>query len=55
MAEYTTQLLSNETLAQALQAACIHRAKHEFSSATIMSQYEQIYYRVLGIEQGIQQ
>jgi N-acetyl-alpha-D-glucosaminyl L-malate synthase BshA len=53
MAEYTTQLLSNETLAKAMQAACIQRAKHEFSSATIMSQYEQIYYRVLGIEQGI--
>lgn len=53
MAEYTSQLLSNDTLAKAMQAACIKRAKHEFSSATIMSQYEQIYYRVLGIEQGI--
>lgn len=48
MADYCILLLKNEKLAKEMRESCLHRASHEFSSDVITSQYESIYYRVLG-------
>ncbi|GGH24197.1 N-acetyl-alpha-D-glucosaminyl L-malate synthase BshA [Paenibacillus segetis] len=48
MADYCVLLLKNEKLAKEIRESCLFRANHEFSSEAIMSQYESIYYRVLG-------
>lgn len=50
MAENAKKLLLNPTLHEQFKKACLTRAVSEFSSEAITSQYEQIYYRVLGIE-----
>lgn len=50
MAHYVEQLLSDEHLHEQFKKACIHRARTEFCNDIITRQYEQIYYRVLGIE-----
>ncbi|MFD1955701.1 N-acetyl-alpha-D-glucosaminyl L-malate synthase BshA [Paenibacillus thailandensis] len=50
MAEYAKMLLLDERLHRQFSQACLHRATSEFTSDAITSQYEQIYYRVLGME-----
>ena len=50
MADYTVQLLSNESLAAKFREACLKRACHDFADGLITQQYEKIYYRVLGRE-----
>ncbi|NMO98017.1 N-acetyl-alpha-D-glucosaminyl L-malate synthase BshA [Paenibacillus lemnae] len=48
MAEHAIHLLSNEKLASDMKEACLKRATSEFCNERIRSEYEQIYYRVLG-------
>ncbi|WP_019640396.1 N-acetyl-alpha-D-glucosaminyl L-malate synthase BshA [Paenibacillus fonticola] len=48
MADDTLAILKDEQLAQNMKKACIARAKGEFSSELITTQYESIYYKVLG-------
>ncbi len=50
MAEYVYQLLSDEKLSKQFKEACISRARHVFCNDVITAQYEQIYYRVLGMD-----
>lgn len=50
MAENAIRLLKDEKLHEQFRKACIFRATHEFCNDVITAQYEQIYYRVLGIE-----
>jgi L-malate glycosyltransferase len=50
MAEYAVRLLRDPALYGAVRKACLHRARTEFCNDRIMAQYEQIYYRVMGIE-----
>ncbi|WP_337103440.1 N-acetyl-alpha-D-glucosaminyl L-malate synthase BshA [Paenibacillus sp. YIM B09110] len=50
MAENAIRLLQDEKLHEQFRKACIFRATHEFCNDVITAQYEQIYYRVLGIE-----
>ncbi|QAY66134.1 N-acetyl-alpha-D-glucosaminyl L-malate synthase BshA [Paenibacillus protaetiae] len=50
MALYAEKLLTDDALHDKMKQACIHRARTEFCNDTITSQYESIYYRVLGIE-----
>ncbi|MBP1999572.1 N-acetyl-alpha-D-glucosaminyl L-malate synthase BshA [Paenibacillus shirakamiensis] len=50
MADYAVHLLTDESLAKKVSEACLIRAKNEFSSARITEEYEQIYYRVLGLD-----
>lgn len=47
MADYCISMLNNPKLMQVIKEACLTRARSEFSSERIMSQYESIYYRVL--------
>lgn len=47
MADYCISILNNPKLMNVIKEACLLRARNEFSSARIMSQYESIYYRVL--------
>lgn len=48
MADYAYRLLSDPQLAARISANCLDRARSEFCNDLIMSEYEQIYYRVLG-------
>ncbi|CAH0118782.1 MULTISPECIES: N-acetyl-alpha-D-glucosaminyl L-malate synthase BshA [unclassified Paenibacillus] len=48
MADYAYRLLSDPQLAARISANCLDRARTEFCNDLIMSEYEQIYYRVLG-------
>ncbi|MNR63087.1 hypothetical protein D3C85_1852770 [compost metagenome] len=50
MAKNVERLLLNEKLHAQFKEACIFRARNEFCNDVITTQYEQIYYRVLGIE-----
>ncbi|HEY2494309.1 MAG TPA: N-acetyl-alpha-D-glucosaminyl L-malate synthase BshA [Paenibacillus sp.] len=50
MAEYAIRLLSDEDLARKVSEACLNRACVDFCDKLITSQYEEIYYRVLGRE-----
>ncbi|MFX3633455.1 MAG: N-acetyl-alpha-D-glucosaminyl L-malate synthase BshA [Candidatus Pristimantibacillus sp.] len=50
MAGYATRLLSDEKLHNQFKEACIFRARFEFCNDRITTEYEAIYYRVLGIE-----
>ncbi|MCM3627488.1 N-acetyl-alpha-D-glucosaminyl L-malate synthase BshA [Paenibacillus glycanilyticus] len=50
MAAYATKLLKDEKLHQSFREACLFRAHHEFCNDVITTQYEKIYYRVLGME-----
>ena len=43
-------LLRDDRLHEKVKQACIQRARHEFCNDSITTLYEQIYYRVLGIE-----
>ncbi|MEF2964321.1 N-acetyl-alpha-D-glucosaminyl L-malate synthase BshA [Paenibacillus sp. M1] len=48
MADYCISLFNDPELASRVRKACLNRAKCYFSSDTITSVYESIYYRVLG-------
>ncbi len=50
MAGYAVRLLSDEQLHASFKEACIQRARYEFCNDKITTEYEEIYYRVLGIE-----
>jgi N-acetyl-alpha-D-glucosaminyl L-malate synthase BshA len=49
MANNALKLLTNEKLYAEFREACIQRAHHVFCDELITSQYEEIYYRVLGM------
>ncbi|MFD0958848.1 N-acetyl-alpha-D-glucosaminyl L-malate synthase BshA [Paenibacillus chungangensis] len=49
MAQHVIALLKDEEMHQRFKAACMERARHEFCNDVITMQYEDIYYRVLGI------
>jgi len=49
MADYALRLLTDDALYARFREACLRRARNEFNSERIIDQYEQIYYRVLGI------
>ncbi|MFC5699923.1 N-acetyl-alpha-D-glucosaminyl L-malate synthase BshA [Cohnella faecalis] len=49
MASYALQLLKDPELFAKFRKACISRATQQFCNDLITAQYEQIYYRVLGI------
>lgn len=48
MAQYAIELLTDTERYEQMSEACIDRAHTEFCNDVIASQYEQIYYRVLG-------
>ena len=50
MSAYAEQLLLDDKLHEQFRLACISRARNEFCNDVITTQYEQIYYRALGIE-----
>ncbi|WP_020616645.1 N-acetyl-alpha-D-glucosaminyl L-malate synthase BshA [Paenibacillus daejeonensis] len=50
MAANSVRLLSQPALYEQFREACLHRARTRFCNDRITSEYEQIYYRVLGIE-----
>jgi glycosyltransferase involved in cell wall biosynthesis len=49
MAAYALDLLGDRKKYAAFREACLRRAGQEFSGEKISAQYEQIYYRVLGV------
>ncbi|MBO9596353.1 MAG: N-acetyl-alpha-D-glucosaminyl L-malate synthase BshA, partial [Cohnella sp.] len=49
MAEHALKLLRDETLYAQFKEACLQRAHHVFCNELITAQYEEIYYRVLGM------
>lgn len=49
MADYVLSLLQDEPLYERMSKACLHRARTKFCNFTITNQYEEIYYRVLGL------
>lgn len=53
MARHAEMLLTNDALAAKFREACLQRARFEFCNDAITTQYEQIYYRVLGIEANL--
>ena len=53
MAANAEQLLLDEALHARFKEACIKRARNEFCNDVITTQYEEIYYRVLGIEANL--
>jgi N-acetyl-alpha-D-glucosaminyl L-malate synthase BshA len=50
MANNAERLLLDKKLHEQFRQACMFRARNEFCNDVITTQYEQIYYRVLGIE-----
>lgn len=50
MAANAELLLTDEALHEQFKQACLHRAHHDFCNDGITDQYEDIYYRVLGME-----
>ncbi|SFE90615.1 N-acetyl-alpha-D-glucosaminyl L-malate synthase BshA [Paenibacillus algorifonticola] len=50
MAANAIRLLTDEKLHQQFKEACIFRACHDFCNDRITAEYEEIYYRVLGME-----
>lgn len=48
MARYTVELLTDERKYRRFTEACLQRARYTFCNNIITSQYEDIYYRVLG-------
>jgi N-acetyl-alpha-D-glucosaminyl L-malate synthase BshA len=50
MAEYAVKLLSDPQLYRDFSEACLNRARTKFCSERIAAQYEEIYWRVLGIK-----
>ncbi len=53
MADYAISLLQDRKRYADFREACLIRARNEFCDGKISSQYEQIYYRVLGIEADV--
>jgi len=53
MAEYAIALLTDRKRYADFREACLHRARTQFCDGKISSQYEQIYYRVLGIRSEV--
>lgn len=53
MAKNAERLLLDEKLHEQFKQACIFRARNEFCNDLITTQYEHIYYRVLGIEANL--
>lgn len=53
MADYAISLLQDRKRYADFREACLIRARTEFCDEKISSQYEQIYYRVLGIEADV--
>jgi L-malate glycosyltransferase len=53
MAANAIKLLTNEKLYADFREACLQRAHHVFCNDIITAQYEEIYYRVLGIPMKI--
>lgn len=53
MAHNAIKLLTNGPLYKQFREACLFRARNQFGSELITSEYERIYYRVLGIEADI--
>jgi len=53
MADYAIALLQDRKRYADFREACLIRARNEFCDGKISSQYEQIYYRVLGIEADV--
>ncbi|MFE5317208.1 N-acetyl-alpha-D-glucosaminyl L-malate synthase BshA [Paenibacillus sp. NPDC056579] len=49
MAHYTKMLLTDPGLYEKMREACLYRARYTFCNDIITRQYEEIYYRVLGI------
>lgn len=49
MAHYTKMLLTDQALYEKMTEACLHRARYTFCNDLITRQYEEIYYRVLGL------
>ncbi|MDF2961762.1 MAG: group 1 glycosyl transferase [Paenibacillus sp.] len=49
MANYTRMLLTDTALYEKMTEACLHRARFTFCNDVITRQYEEIYYRVLGL------
>ncbi|WP_256757330.1 N-acetyl-alpha-D-glucosaminyl L-malate synthase BshA [Cohnella sp. WQ 127256] len=49
MADNALKLLTNKKLYSDFREACLHRAHNVFCDKLITSQYEEIYYRVLGM------
>ncbi|MFC5467736.1 N-acetyl-alpha-D-glucosaminyl L-malate synthase BshA [Cohnella suwonensis] len=49
MAANAIRLLSDEKLYADVREACLQRAHHDFCNESITAQYEDIYYRVLGM------
>ncbi|NHN28691.1 N-acetyl-alpha-D-glucosaminyl L-malate synthase BshA [Paenibacillus agricola] len=49
MAHYTKQLLTDKPLYEKIVEACLYRARFTFCNDVITRQYEEIYYRVLGL------
>jgi L-malate glycosyltransferase len=49
MAAYAIELLNNEKRYADFREACLKRARTDFCDALISKQYEEIYYRVLGM------
>ncbi|WP_270171529.1 N-acetyl-alpha-D-glucosaminyl L-malate synthase BshA [Paenibacillus sp. SYP-B4298] len=50
MARHAVHLLSDEKLYAKMREACLQRARVRFCNDRITAEYEQIYYRVLGME-----
>ncbi|GKU79510.1 N-acetyl-alpha-D-glucosaminyl L-malate synthase BshA [Paenibacillus sp. L3-i20] len=50
MSANAIKLLTDEALHEQFKQACLHRARNVFCNDSITAQYEQIYYRVLGID-----
>ncbi len=50
MAEDVLKLLRDDELYERVSKACLYRARVYFCNDVITTQYEQIYYRVLGRE-----
>ncbi|MFC5403778.1 N-acetyl-alpha-D-glucosaminyl L-malate synthase BshA [Cohnella soli] len=53
MAANAIRLLSDEKLYADFREACLHRARHDFCNEAITAQYEDIYYRVLGMPANV--
>ncbi|SFK91167.1 N-acetyl-alpha-D-glucosaminyl L-malate synthase BshA [Paenibacillus sp. 1_12] len=49
MAQYTKQLLTDTALYEKVTEACLYRARYTFCNDLITQQYEEMYYRVLGL------
>ncbi|MBB3109315.1 N-acetyl-alpha-D-glucosaminyl L-malate synthase BshA [Paenibacillus phyllosphaerae] len=50
MAADAIRLLQNERMFHEFREACLHRARTRFCNDRITAEYEQIYYRVLGLD-----